>query len=294
MKNILVLGGTRFFGKKAVELLLEKDYNVTIATRGNTPHPFGDKVDHIILDASDANHAGWAEVGLHKWDAVFNNVLYTKEDASLMIDKFSELTDQFYFTSSMAVYSGAKDGYAEEDFDPVHYEMDKEKAIDYGEGKRQAETILYTKAPFKVTAFRFPIVLDTDDYTERLHFYIEKALKQEPIHFNNLDSKVNYVKGTTAAESILWAIENEKSGIYNISSIDAVSLRELMEWIEATVNQPLLITEEKELSERSPFNTPHDQYLISQKIHNEGFPLSGLESWMKPLIKDLKAQLEME
>lgn len=294
MKNILVLGGTRFFGKKAVELLLEKNYNVTIATRGNTPHPFGDKVDHIILDASDANHAGWAEVGLHKWDAVFNNVLYTKEDASLMIDKFSELTDQFYFTSSMAVYSGAKDGYAEEDFDPVHYEIDKEKEVDYGEGKRQAETILYTKAPFKVTAFRFPIVLDTDDYTERLHFYIEKALKQEPIYFNNLDSKVNYVKGTTAAESILWAIENEKSGIYNISSIDAVSLRELMEWIEATVNQPLLITEQKELNERSPFSTPHDQYLISQKIHNEGFPLSGLESWMKPLIKDLKAQLEME
>ena len=53
MKKVLVLGGTQFFGKKAVELMLEKEWLVTIATRGNKAHPFGDRVDHIQLDARD-------------------------------------------------------------------------------------------------------------------------------------------------------------------------------------------------------------------------------------------------
>lgn len=294
MKNILVLGGTRFFGMKAVELLLDNGHRVTIATRGNTPHPFGEKVKHIILDASDGAHSGWAEVAKQKWDAVFNNVLYTKEDAQLMIEKFNNLTDHFYFTSSMAVYSGDKDGYKETDFDPTTYDIDETNEVTYGEGKRQAEAILCTKAPFNVTAFRFPIVLDTDDYTERLHFYVEKVLNNERIYFNNLASKVNYVKGTTAAESIVWAIENNKSGIYNISSIDAVTIGTLMDWISEGVNKPLDLVEMKHFEESSPFNTPHDQYLISEKIHLEGFELKKLDKWIKPLIVALKEQLERE
>ena len=292
MKNVLVLGGTRFFGMKAVEMLLDNGHHVTIATRGNNPHPFGDKVEHIILDASEETHPGWIEVAAQKWDAVFNNVLYTKEDAQLMINKLENLTDQFYFTSSMAVYSGDKDGYEEQDYDPTTYDIDETVEVTYGEGKRQAEAILYTKAPFNVTAFRFPIVLDTDDYTERLHFYIEKALNNEKIYFNNLNSKVNYVKGTTAAESIVWAIENNKSDIYNISSSDAVTLGTLMDWISEGVQKPLDLVEMKTFEEESPFSTPHNQYLISEKIHLEGFELKTLDEWMKPLIVALKEQLK--
>lgn len=293
MKNILVLGGTQFFGKKAVNQFIENGHKVTIATRGNKPHPFGEKVTHVILDARDEHHKGWGEVTKQKWDAVFNNVLYTKEDAALMIDKFVDLTDHFYFTSSMSVYSGDIDGYEESDFDPLNYDFDDDEIeVDYGEGKRQAETVLFTEAPFKVTAFRFPIVLDTDDYTKRLHFYIEKGLDNETIYFNKPEVKVNYVKGSTAADSIVWAIENEKSGIYNISSIDAVSIETLMKWIEEGIGKPLDVVYTDQIEGPSPFNTPHDQYLISDKIHNEGFSLSKLEDWMKPLIVDIKKQLE--
>lgn len=295
MKKILVLGGTQFFGKKAVNQLIENGHDVTIATRGNKPHPFGDKVTHILLDARDGSHKGWEEVTQQKWDAVFNNVLYTKEDAALMIDKFIDLTEHFYFTSSMSVYSGDIDGYEESDFDPMNYDFDDDEIdVDYGEGKRQAETVLFTEAPFEVTAFRFPIVLDTDDYTKRLHFYIERGLNGETIYFHNPDVKVNYVKGTTAADSIVWAIENEKSGIYNISSIDAITVETLMQWIEEGIGKDLNVQYQDQFSEPSPFSTPHDQYLVSNKIHNEGFTLPKSKEWMKPLITDIKEQFQEE
>lgn len=52
MKRVLVLGGTRFFGKKLVELLFNSGYEVTILTRGNLENPFGNKVQHIVADRS--------------------------------------------------------------------------------------------------------------------------------------------------------------------------------------------------------------------------------------------------
>ncbi|MGC5324310.1 hypothetical protein [Brevibacillus sp. SYSU BS000544] len=50
MKSAIVLGGTLFFGKHLVQDLLDFGFEVTIATRGKTPDPFGDKVKRIQLD----------------------------------------------------------------------------------------------------------------------------------------------------------------------------------------------------------------------------------------------------
>ncbi len=44
LKKVLVLGGTRFFGKHLVEALLQDGHDVTIATRGITEDSFGSRV----------------------------------------------------------------------------------------------------------------------------------------------------------------------------------------------------------------------------------------------------------
>lgn len=44
--NILVIGGTRFFGIHMVNELLTAGHDVTIATRGKVSDSFGDKVDN--------------------------------------------------------------------------------------------------------------------------------------------------------------------------------------------------------------------------------------------------------
>lgn len=283
--KLLVLGGTNFFGKKAVQKLLDNGHDVTIATRGNKSNPFQGRAGHITLDARDKHHDGWTEVLDQKWDAVFNNVCYTADDARIMVEKFTNVIDQFYFTSSMAVYSGDIDGYTEADFDPYTYQIDPNKEVNYGEGKRQAEKVLYTEAPFNVTAFRFPIVLDLDDYTERLHFYVEKVLNNEVIHFYSPDVKVNYVKGTTAADSIVWAIENQQEGIFNISSRNAVTVETFIAWLEEMTGRTVNVNYTDDRTIESPFSTVHDQYLRSDKIEEAGFDLHNLEDWLKPLIQ---------
>lgn len=292
MKKILVLGGTNFFGKKAVQKLLDKGYEVTIATRGNKVNPFKGKAQHITLDARDGNHAGWAEVVGQEWDAVFDNICYTAEDARIVIEKFNYQIEHFYFTSSMAVYSGDIDGYTETDFDPYAYQIDPQKEVNYGEGKRQVEQVLFNEAPFKVTAFRFPIVLDLDDYTKRLHFYVERVLNNESIQFNAPDVKVNYVKGTTAADSIVWAMENQQAGIFNISSSDAITVNTFISWLEEMTGKTVDVSYEDSLTVDSPFSTKHHQFLVSDKIAAAGFELNALEDWLKPLIHSIAEEIK--
>ncbi|MGR4032399.1 NAD-dependent epimerase/dehydratase family protein, partial [Bacillus sp. ZZQ-131] len=53
LKKVLVLGGTRFFGKHLVEYLLQAGHDVTIATRGVTEDSFGSAVKRIIVDRED-------------------------------------------------------------------------------------------------------------------------------------------------------------------------------------------------------------------------------------------------
>lgn len=52
--NVLVLGGTRYFGIPMVKELLVKGHDVTIATRGNAGNDFGDRVERIIVERTDA------------------------------------------------------------------------------------------------------------------------------------------------------------------------------------------------------------------------------------------------
>lgn len=291
--KVLALGGTNFFGKKAVRQLINNGHEVTIATRGNKPNPFDKEANHLILDASDGNHSGWNNIVNQTWDAVFDNICYTAQEAAIVIDKLSDSTEHFYFTSSMAVYQGDKAGYVEEDFDPYTYQINPEKEVDYGEGKRQVEQVLFTQAPFKVTAFRFPIVLDLDDYTQRLHFYIKKVLQDETIYFKHPDFKVNYVKGTTAANSIVWAIENYQVGMFNISSRDAISVSTLIEWFEEETGKSVNVIYGDYPEVVSPFRASHDQYLISDKIAGKGFELLSLKEWLKPLIANIAREIDL-
>ena len=51
--NILVIGGTRFFGIHMVDELLNNGYKVTIATRGMANDKYGDRVERIVFERTN-------------------------------------------------------------------------------------------------------------------------------------------------------------------------------------------------------------------------------------------------
>ena len=294
MKKVLILGGTRFFGRKAADKLISKGYHVTFATRGNNKVPKGKNVAHVVLDRSDAEHEGWNDICEKEWDIVLDNICFTKEDAQIIQEKLGGKVGYYLFTSTLSVYKGSKDGYSETDFDPWLFDLDRTKEVTYGEGKRQAEKVLFEDEAFPTAALRIPIVLDVNDYTERLHYYIRRMMNEESFRLYRADARISFIKGSEVANVMMWLIENQKTGVYNASSNETVELETLMHWIEEATGKQAKIEYTSDEENQSPFSLKEDCYLKVTRLEKEGYPVPDLKSWLQPLIYQLTAELKQE
>lgn len=285
MKKILVLGGTRFFGKKLVERLTKAGHEVTIVTRGKSEVPFDSHVSHIKVDRLDEAAFRGALEG--QWDLVYDNICYSPNEAKVLCEILEGKTQKLIFTSTLSTYEIDGRVKKEEDFDPFHYEikMGDQTEFSYGEGKRQAEAVFFKYASFPVVAVRFPIVMGEDDYTRRLHFHTEKVKKEEAMSFINMDAKMSFILAAEAAEFLEWAGFSDIEGPFNATAKGSISLRDLLSLVEnATGKQAIITLEEDNTVEKSPYAIPNDWYMTPEKAEKAGFEFSELSSWLPELV----------
>ena len=288
MKRILVLGGTRFFGKKLVQLLIEDGHRVTIATRGKTPNPFGEKVEQILIDRTNKEALKKA-VADREWDIVYDNICYSSNEAFAACEIFKGKTKKYVFTSTLSTYEVNGKEKTEEDFNPYTYEvrMGNIEDFTYGEGKRQAEAVFFQHAKFPVVAVRFPIVLGEDDYTKRLHLHIERVAVGEVISFVNMDARMSYILSDDAAGFLKFAGLSAIEGPYNATSSGTYSLQQLIDMIEKAVGKRAKIALVGDKTSLSPFAVPADWYMTQAKSIEAGFTCKPLEDWLPALIEKI-------
>ncbi|WP_407272876.1 NAD-dependent epimerase/dehydratase family protein [Radiobacillus sp. PE A8.2] len=285
MEKALVLGGTRFFGIHLVEALLQRGVDVTVATRGETSDPFGDRVSRIKIDRSNLD-AYKEELQATKWDVVYDQICYSSEDAMEAIEVFSGVTDRYILTSTLSVYDGKPTALKEEDFDPYAYEIirgDRE-AFSYQEGKRQAEAVFFQRAPFEVVAVRIPIVMGINDYTERLLFHVNKVSQKQEIFFTNLSSAMNFIPETEAGDFLAWMGQTDFTGPINACSNGSITLRELLSLIEESTGNKAVLAATQDEKNESPYNVPSSWTMDNQKAKSIGYPFKELRSWLPSLI----------
>lgn len=290
MKKMLVFGGTRFFGQKVVHHFLELGYDITIATRGHSQDDLGNTVKRVIIDRSDANHPVWDLLGSNHWDIVFDNISFNWQDSKIICDKLTDV-GHYLFTSSLAVYSGTAPatGYVETDFDPASYTLDHTSQPDYAEGKRQCEHYLTTHYPGMMTFLRLPVVLDNDDYTERLHYYVRKALAHEPINFHQKDGRFSFVEASEIPLMIAFIVEKQLTGPLNLASEEIYTTQDLLSrLLSGTELSDLNVTYESE-EPLSPLGK-YDQPLTPAYLASQGYPTSQLDDWFPQLIRSLTIQ----
>ncbi len=287
----LVLGGSRFFGKRLVKLLLDQEVEVTVLNRGLTPDDFGKHVRRIQMDRRDlrANHP--LIKGL-SWDIVYDQICYDAKEARGACESFADKTKRYIFTSSKSVY-GPGSLIPESVFDPKAYKFTKDiyTKSSYAEAKRQAEAVFFQKANFPVVAVRFPIVLGPDDYTRRLHFHVERVLQAQPIYFPNLDAKITFVEADDAARFLAGLSENDFEGQINCCSLDAVTLRQVMSWIEVETGRAAKLVSKKEDGEASPFGIEENWYMNTSKLQQLGFRPKEISKWFPSLVRELVPEI---
>ncbi|MFB5086029.1 NAD-dependent epimerase/dehydratase family protein [Psychrobacillus sp. PGGUH221] len=290
LKKALVLGGTRFFGVHLVEALLEKGFEVTIATRGKTEDSFSNRVNRIIVDRLNLKEFKQL-LDKETWDIVFDQICYSSQEALAAIEVFKDNTKKYVFTSSKSVYDvgNAETGYVEEDFIPTEHPIviGPKEDFTYNEGKRQAEAVLFQKAPFPVVAVRFPIVIGVNDYTERLKFYVEKVVNQEEIHLVNLEAAMDFISEEEAGQFLAWIGLSDFNGPINATSNGSVKLQEMIYIIEEKAKASAKIISTDNEDNISPYNISETWLISNEKAKELRFEFRELKEYLPKLVEDL-------
>jgi 2'-hydroxyisoflavone reductase len=106
--KLLVLGGTQFLGRAAVESTLERGHDVTLFNRGETNPELFPEAEKLRGDrATDAIPDG-------EWDAVIDTSGYVPGDVRRSADALRDSVERYLFVSSISVYAGFDEGPTED------------------------------------------------------------------------------------------------------------------------------------------------------------------------------------
>ena len=276
--KILMIGGTRFFGKRFVQTMLEQGHSITLLTRGQTSDDFGDSVSRLVADRTKRDQL--ASVVKSDYDVVVDNMLMNAQEAIDIKAVLSGRTDHFVMTSTLSVYDPKPGALYESDFEATKtYPGD-----DYQLGKRSAEYAL-SDAPFSVSIMRIPVIVGPDDYTQRLLTHVKSVKESSKLFFPNPKAKFSYLHAQDAARALSWFCNPKHKGVFNISAPNAWTLGELMSCIERITGQKF--TYGKAEDAPSPFGISEDYFMNVDKAREAGFEVDPLDQWMPSLIKDL-------
>lgn len=286
MEKILVLGGTRFFGKRLVHKLIESGAEVTVATRGKTADSFGQAVKRLIIDRDDAVslHAAASQ---QSWDVVYDNICYSSQNALDANLVFDGKVGRYIFTSTLSVYDFDSNQLTEADFAPQTYPISVGTRDDfsYQEGKRQAEAVFFQRTSFPVAAARFPIVLGEDDYTKRLHDQIDRIRAGKLIGVPNPDALLSLIQSDEAARFLCWLGKKDITGPINACSTGSISVGSLLHLIEEAVGKQAVTRKETEADDLSPFGVPDSWHMDTAQAQRAGFTFDRLDEWLPKLVK---------
>ncbi len=279
--KILVIGGTRYFGIHMVNKLLEEGHDVTIATRGKAHDSYGDRVERIILERTNQESISKALSGKH-FDVVIDKIAYCSNDIKYVMDAVD--CDKYIYMSSTSVYNPKMFDTKENDFDAIAKELiwcDR-KAFSYEEIKRQAECALWQAYPDKHwIAVRYPFAIGKDDYTKRLLFYVEHVMNEQPMFIDNIDYQMGYIRSDEAGEFLAYLADKDVKGAINGSAKGTVSLREIVNYVEAKTGKKAVLSED---GEPAPYNGEPEYSINTAKAESLGYQFSVLEDWIYELL----------
>lgn len=278
--NVLVIGGTRYFGIYLVRELLAQGHNVTIATRGNVKDGFGESVSRIIFERTKADSVKKALSGKF-YDVVYDNIAYCSNDVKYVLDVIK--CSKYIIMSSASVYEKHWN-IKEEDFKPLKKELIWCSRMDfpYEEIKRQAECALWQSYKnINAIAVRYPFVIGKDDYTKRLYFYIEHVIKEIPMYIDNIDCQIGFLRSDEAGKFMAFLVDKDYTGPINGSAYGTISIREILDYVMKKTGKKAVLDED---GEKAPYNGEAEYSINTNKAEKIGYKFSSLKDWVYELI----------
>jgi 2'-hydroxyisoflavone reductase len=103
--KLLLLGGTRFLGRHAVDAALARGHEVTTFTRGRIAPPWGPRVAHRVGNRDPALAPGLAALAGGEWDAVIDTSGYVPRCVRASAQALAGRAGHYVFVSSLSAYA---------------------------------------------------------------------------------------------------------------------------------------------------------------------------------------------
>jgi nucleoside-diphosphate-sugar epimerase len=293
--NVLVLGGTRYFGRRLVEQLLKRGHEVTVASRHALTSTFEGSPTRVELSRDDAQ-AMHAQFSGRTYDVVVDQICMTPHQAKLAVDVFRSIAARYVMTSTISVYDPDGTKLREDAFDPRQAPIPTGTALDYQAGKRGAESVFTQNAPFPVALVRVPMVLGEDDFTGRLEQHVAAVVRSERIVFHRTCEPLSMISSTNMGGFMSWVVEHDLVGPINAGSDGALTGLDVVRMTETLLGGAARIERSDDESDPqfSPYSCPVSFTVDTTRAKDLGYAFDPVESWLPDAIRTIGARLRAD
>ncbi|MCX5609716.1 MULTISPECIES: NAD-dependent epimerase/dehydratase family protein [unclassified Streptomyces] len=297
MNTILVIGGSRYFGKSLVTKARDAGNEVTVLNRGSSAPPVG--VGHVVADRDDEEGLRTA-LGSRTFDAVIDQVCYTPRQAAVARRVLAGRTGRYVMTSTMEVYDPATlRGRAANGGTPVTEDsLDlagtgltapyADPAHAYAEGKRQAEAVFLREPAFPFVSVRTAHVLGggREEFTGRLAHYVERIAAGTPVDVHKAPYATSFIHHREIADLLYWAAAQSFTGPVNAASHGELDVTGLCELVAARLGRRPRYRVVEEGAAASPFSFDRAYAMDNGRAAALGFGFGRVAEWLPGAIAE--------
>jgi 2'-hydroxyisoflavone reductase len=225
--KLLVLGGTQFLGRAAVEAALERGHDVTLFNRGETSPELFPEVEKLRGDrAVDAIPSG-------RWDAVIDTSGYLPRVVRVSAEALRQSVERYLFVSSVSVYEDFREGPTEGSKRGELGEMPIDELLpsygNYGPLKALCEDVVTDVYDNRALIVRPGLIVGPHDPTGRFTYWPHRVARGgEFVVPGPRDLTVQFVDARDLGAWIVDLCERRESGAFNATH-PGVSWGELVE-----------------------------------------------------------------
>jgi 2'-hydroxyisoflavone reductase len=222
--NILILGGTGFFGPHQVEYALARGHHVTLFNRGHKDAAtiFGNRVEVLIGDRDVKTSPGLAALeGTRRWDAVIDNSGYAPRHVRDSAQLLKGRVGRYMFVSTVAVYAGGETVCVESS--PLRSlsnpENEQLTGQSYGEMKAEGDRIVRELYGAAASIVRPTYAVGPGDETDRFTYWVARVAAGGVVVGPRADAKnLQAVDVRDLCPWMVRLIERNVSGIFNAAA----------------------------------------------------------------------------
>jgi nucleoside-diphosphate-sugar epimerase len=232
--RILVLGGTKFLGRHAVDAALAQGHDVTIFTRGETNPDLFPEVEHL-----SGNRDGKLDA-LHgrEWDGVVDTSGYVPRVARQSAELLADSVQRYVFVSSISVYADPSKPLDESSpLDELDDPESENVEQDYGALKAAVERVVTEVYGDRGTNVRAGLIVGPHDPTERFTYWPRRLAEGgEVLAPGDPSAPVQFIDARDLGAWLVHLAEHGPGGNFNATGpAEPLTLGQLLERAIATL-----------------------------------------------------------